>query len=211
MIRPLRHRTPLYIFNRVRRFVYVKTHPKDPWITPAMVKILDSWLRPTDEGLEWGSGRSTMWLAKRVHRLTTVEHDEVWARMVQTALRDEISDGRVIVKNEKDGVDNSASSKYVGVAASFLEKSLDFCLVDGKARGHCALACLPKIRSGGLVIVDNVERYLPRVVASPAPRARGLADGFASVEWEQFSRAVSEWRVIWVSDGISETACWIKP
>ena len=41
--------------------------------------FLESHLRPTDRLVEWGGGGSSAWLANRVSRLYTVEHDAEWA------------------------------------------------------------------------------------------------------------------------------------
>jgi len=41
---------------------YEKTHPDAPWLTAHAIAFLVDWLRPEDTGVEWGSGRSTLWL-----------------------------------------------------------------------------------------------------------------------------------------------------
>ena len=77
-MRPFRHLTPRYIWNRTALIVYERANPGQPWLTPDMIKILDSWLCPADVGLEFGSGRSTSWFAARVKHLTSVEHNPEW-------------------------------------------------------------------------------------------------------------------------------------
>jgi hypothetical protein len=49
-------------------------------------RILDYLLGPTDIGIEFGSGRSTLWFAKKVKRLISVEHNEVWYKRIKTLL-----------------------------------------------------------------------------------------------------------------------------
>jgi hypothetical protein len=46
-------------------------HPDVPWLTRQAVEILEDWLKPGYVGLEWGSGRSTLWFARRVSHLTS--------------------------------------------------------------------------------------------------------------------------------------------
>jgi len=60
------------------------------------------------------------------------------------------------------------------------ESSLDFILIDGKKRDSCALAALPRIKPGGIIIVDDVHRYIARTKPSHAPFARDMPNGNAS-------------------------------
>ena len=41
-------------------------------------------------------------------------------------------------------------------------EGIDFALIDGIYRDHVTLFLLPKIRLGGVLVIDNVNRYLPR-------------------------------------------------
>jgi hypothetical protein len=64
--RPARsHRTPRYVYHRTRQLFYERAHPADPWLTPAAIGLLSTLLRPADTGVEFGSGRSTLWFAAR--------------------------------------------------------------------------------------------------------------------------------------------------
>jgi len=49
---------------------------------------------------------------------------------------------------------------YVSVAEAFDAASLDFILVDGHYRQACVLAGLPKLRPGGLLVIDDTD-WLP--------------------------------------------------
>jgi len=77
-MRSFGHLTPRYIWNRLALIVYEQNNPNLPWITRDMINILETWLRPTDIGLEFGSGRSTSWFASRVSHLTSVEDNSEW-------------------------------------------------------------------------------------------------------------------------------------
>jgi hypothetical protein len=69
----LGYRTPRYVCNRTRQYLYERRHPDAQWLTPAAIGLLGSLLRPTDGGAEFGSGRSTIWFAERVTGLTSIE------------------------------------------------------------------------------------------------------------------------------------------
>jgi hypothetical protein len=77
---------PSCFWRRLVREAFRRQHPEAPAIVANAVIILDNWLRPTDRGLEWGSGRSTIWLASRVAHVLSVEHNPVWYTRVQDAI-----------------------------------------------------------------------------------------------------------------------------
>jgi hypothetical protein len=68
-MRPFAHWTPRYVKNRLALMAYERFNPEQPWLTRNMIEILENWLKPTDVGLEFGSGRSTTWFARRVRHL----------------------------------------------------------------------------------------------------------------------------------------------
>lgn len=201
-MRSFRHWNPRYFRDRLRVMRYERSHPGAPWLTQVMVSILASWLSADDAGLEWGSGRSTIWFGERVGRLTSVEHDEPWYEQVRSQL------------NEKDlrNIDYhfcEAESEYVSVTKLFGPNSLDFCLVDGNVRDLCALAAIPLLKPGGILIIDNCNWYLPS--KSNSPNSRSMSDGPASEAWTAFIDQVKSWRSVWTTSGVSDTCFWVKP
>ncbi len=50
----------------------------EPWMQPEEIASLELLLDPMMHVLEFGSGRSTFWLAHRVAKVTTIEHDSRW-------------------------------------------------------------------------------------------------------------------------------------
>jgi len=57
-----------------------------PWMAPRAVMYLDRLLRPEDVLLELGSGDSTAWYARRVHRVVSLEPSSHWAARVRARL-----------------------------------------------------------------------------------------------------------------------------
>ncbi|MCF6354597.1 MAG: hypothetical protein L3J26_05755 [Candidatus Polarisedimenticolaceae bacterium] len=206
-MRSFHHLTPRYVWNRFALMAYERANPELPWLTRDMINILGEWLCSTDVGLEFGSGRSTSWFAKRVRHLTSVENNPEWFEIVQN----QIQDLPVEYFLHQDGTDNVGNSEYVAVAQKLPFASLDFCLIDGMARDHCALACLDKIKPGGILIIDNVERYIPREHKTFSPNSRSISDGYASEIWEQVGKELQKWRCIWTTNGVTDTAFWVKP
>lgn len=196
--RNVSHWSIKYAVRRVQQEWFVWTHPRSPWLPREAVRFLDAWLRSSDVGLEWGSGYSTPWFAKRVGLLHSIEHDRRWYESIQ---RDLDGDERVRLHLA------DADTSYLETI-ELLEKSpvLDFCLVDGLFRDLCALEASRLLAPGGLLIVDNVERYMATGLGLPE-----AAEGWASDIWRRFGQEVDDWRSLWFDDGVSATAMWIKP
>ena len=208
--RPMRHLTPRYVYNRARQLAYERAHPDDPWLTPAAIGLLRSLLRPSDRGAEFGSGRSTLWFARRVATLTSVEHDARWHQAVSARLKAQgLGNVDYILAPEDQPIERGGDSAYARVALGFPDDSLDFALIDGHYRDYSAKFILPKIRPGGMLIIDNANWCLP--CRSAAPNSRTDALGPATPAWAEVAEELSGWRSIWTSSGVWDTAIFIRP
>jgi predicted O-methyltransferase YrrM len=207
----MRHRTPRYVYNRTRLMWSEHVHPDHPWLTPEAVRLLTSMLRRSDRGVEFGSGRSTIWFAERVGYLTSVEHDKLWHQRVSVTLRDRgLTNVDYILALQDQPPELGEISKYAGTVHTFEDATLDFTLVDGQYREYVTKLIMPKIRSGGLLIIDNVNWYLPPP-RTHAPASRTSALGPDGPVWEEVSRDLADWRSIWTTSGVTDTAIFIKP
>lgn len=203
------HWTPRYIMDRIAERRYIKRNPGLPWLTQQANEMLDTALRKSDAGLEFGAGRSTMWFAKRLGKLTSVEHHQEWFENVKKMIDDSGMDHVTLLQRDNKGFDDGgADTPYAEVARDQAPESLDFVLVDGRCRSACALAAVPSVKLGGMLIIDDCHRYLPSM--SHSPLARRPADGPANDEWSQFLEAVKDWRMIWTSNGVSDTVFYIR-
>lgn len=200
------HWTLSYMANRLAMMVYAKRNPDAPWLTPAAVSILETLLLPTDVALEWGSGRSTAWIAKRVQHLTSVEDSREWFDRVSEKLwADGITNVDYRWKALPSGGMHASDTPYVGVVDDFADEGVDFALVDGQGRAACATRVLPKLTPGGALVVDNIDWFLER--PSDAPRELRTK----TPDWDELVRAVAGWRMIWTSSGVTSTVIWLKP
>lgn len=193
---PQRHWTPRYLKDRVLESQYRHTHPGEPWLTSTAIGLLSTWLRPSDNALEFGSGRSTAWFAARVGSLVSVEHNPAWHARVTPLVTKLGVDYRL--RPDRDG--------YVGVAREFASSSLDFVLVDGEYRDSCVLAATDLVKPGGLLVVDNANWFIrgPKT-GSPWTLA------YTSDRWEQFTGQVADWRLMWTTNGVWDTALYFRP
>ena len=156
---------PELILHRLRYWVWSRMHPNEPWLTPGAVAYLRSHLTNGMVGLEWGSGRSTAWYAHRIKRLTSVEHHSGWYHDVKSKLaaaRVSNVDYRLVPlehpENEPTVPEYDPVPRYVAVVHEVGAEPLDFVVVDGHYRQACVRAVTPKIRPGGLLLVDDSSR-----------------------------------------------------
>ncbi len=166
-------------------------------------------LRPSDIGAEFGSGRSTLWLARRCAHLISVEHDPVWhAKVAEVLAEQEITNVDYQCHPEGESDQTGELSRYVQVARLFGDQTIDFALVDGSYRDYVALSVLPKIKPGGMLIIDNVNWFLPSPTRSPNSRRPSQAP--ATTAWDQVAVQLADWRRIWTSSGVWDTAIFVK-
>jgi len=178
-----------------------------PWLTPRAVELLDGLLRREDNAIEWGSGRSTCWLAARVGKLISVEADGQWFDRVKLMLA-ERNIRNVDYRHCPVPDEEERESDYTRVSDELPDRSLGFALVDGAARGTCACNVLPKLQSGAVMVIDNINWYLDYPTRSPGSRT---GKGPRDATWARFISETAGWRRIMTSSGVSDTGIWIKP
>jgi len=204
------HWTPTYIYDRIKLYFYQRNNPEYPWLVDRVTSFLSTYLKDDDIGLEFGSGRSTLWFAKKVKHITSIEHDSNWHEKVSEWLADSGLSYKVNYHLFTDGAGKSPSCNYIKIIDTFDKESFDFILIDGMLREYVAVKSLNNLKKGGIIIIDNANWYIPRKNKSRVPGSRGLQDGFASDEWRDFYEIVGGWRGMWETDGISDTALWFK-
>ena len=208
-LRYIFHWKPHYILSRIRVFFDEARHPDCPWLTKEASSILSTMLKPTDAGLEYGSGRSTLWLAQLIKHLTSVEDDESWYKLISNKLKVQNISNVHYLLCQAAGYEKPEESPYVQTIDTFGKNSLDFVLVDGKYRDVCACIALEKIRPGGFIVIDDANRYIP--CDSTSPNSTPKKSPPASEKWSEFLDCVKDWRYIWTTNGIKDTVILLKP
>jgi hypothetical protein len=204
------HWTFHYMRSRLAVILYQRSKPEEPWLTRSANLALSSLLKPTDIGLEFGSGRSTLWFAAHMQHLTSVEHNHSWHSRVTEMMRaGGIRNVTYLSREASDDEADGDTDPYVAVTRTFADQSLDFVLIDGAQRALCALAVLPKLRPGAMLVIDNVNWFLPS--ASVSPNSRSLDDGAREGVWRAVHAAIAPWRVMWTSNSVWDTAIFFKP
>lgn len=204
-----KHWSPGYIVSRARVILDERRNPHDPWLTRQSIDLLAQLLRPSDIALEFGSGRSTRWVARRVHHVTSVENDATWHKAGLERLTAEgIANVDLLLRPKDVPEEEGDRSAYVRAIEAVPDGSIDFCLVDGMYRGASALATLPKMKAGGIIAVDNAGWFLPS--DSRTPGARPIGAGFYDRFWTEFDGQTKTWCRIWTTSGVTDTVLLFK-
>jgi predicted O-methyltransferase YrrM len=203
MKRSFSHINPHYLYSRLLVIVDQKINPANPWLTSKSIALLKQLLRPTDIGVEFGSGRSTIWFAKHLKQLTSFEDNKFWYSRVDALLKLYNLTDKVNYKLFEDEIEYSFQTEI------FDNNSIDFCLVDGQVRDSISVRMLPKLKSGGILVIDNVNWYLPNDLSKSPYTLR--ENNVASEVWQEFLILTSDYRRIWTSNGVWDTCIFFKP
>ena len=127
--------------------------PTQPWIGYDAIRRLDTILRPDMAALEYGSGMSTMWFARRVGSIIAVEDDAKWGAFQRTKLvRERIANVEIVISNDREGY-----LRPPAVATQMERGGFDFIMIDGRYRDGCAEAAVGMIKPGGAIYLDNSD------------------------------------------------------
>ena len=161
-----------------------------PWWTLSAIAKIERWIAARNgdvRAFEYGSGASTLWLARRCTRVVSVEHDAGFAKFAAPMLAR--SNVRLLLVEPERGVAAPAMgsgrrgyehcdfSAYVDSIA--VEGEYDLIVIDGRARVACLEIARRHLKPGGLVVFDNSNRRRYHAaqanLAARIERCRGLA------------------------------------
>ena len=191
-----------HVVNTLKMRYYQKRQPDTPWLPADCIDFLRQYLRSEDILLETGSGRSTIWFSKRVREVISIEHDLPFYNMILSQIEKSGRKNIQYFHETIEYVQSQNDSKYIKKVESFSDKFFDAVLVDGKHRSHVALVALNKVKSNGIIIIDNVERYLPTHVKL----VESLENSeHLTPEWRDFDTKTSQKRKVIFTNGLTST------
>lgn len=143
---------------------------RSPWWAYDAVSWVGAALPPRARVFEYGGGGSTLWLEDHGATVTVAEHDKAWHDQLAACLA---PDTTLLFRPPQDAgaVTSVVVPGYFDTYAAAIDDqpdgSLDLVIVDGRARVECALRAMPKVKEGGLLLLDDTERarYKPAVEA----------------------------------------------
>jgi len=162
-----------------------------PWWTYDAIDKVEAFLaaRPGARVFEWGSGASTVWLAKRAGSVISIDHDAPWVEFsaprlaeqgnarVELVPADTRPDPDARFLSGKAGYTGQTFREYVE-AIDKHEGRFDLIVIDGRARAACLERAIDRLARGGVIVFDNSHRarYRKAIAASGlrAKVTRGL-------------------------------------
>ena len=131
------------------------SNPERPWIVPAAIGWLGRRMRPTWSVLELGSGRSTLWLARRAGTLISLEDNEYWIARTREQLAG-AGAGNVELREVP-------IERFVDAVAAMDAEAFDLIVVDflespQADRVRAVRAARSKLRPGGYLLLDDSDR-----------------------------------------------------
>ena len=189
-----------YFRDRIGSYFFQRRHQDKPWLSRGAVLFLDQWLKESDRVLEFGSGRSTFYFARKCARVVSHEHHPDWGAKVEAAIKE----------NGWSHVDvvQRADESYASTASSYADSSFDCILVDGVYRYESFEAALPKLAPGGIIVVDNINYFLPGKIQCPggkAPTPRDEWDEESNLWQAALDALPRNWRMVRYCDGVIDT------
>jgi hypothetical protein len=134
-----------------------------PWLPYGAVIELENILKPEFNVLEFGSGGSTIFLANRCARVTSLETDPVWAETMKDFIPSNV------------GIMTGSPDWLITVAQVFSDELFDLVLIDSGSykwidpmgvrqkqnpnRRLQAYVVTPKIKKGGYLVINNYTRF----------------------------------------------------
>jgi hypothetical protein len=149
-----------------------------PWWTYSAIAEVEQFLKNCDhkaQVFEYGSGASTIWLAKRCAKVVSVEHDKAWFFHLKNQIAD-FHNIELVLKEPEYTLDEKYRSQkapavtfkaYV-TAIQETQQQFDLIIIDGRSRGACLEECLPYLKPRGMILLDNSnrERYQNDLIQS---------------------------------------------
>lgn len=122
--------------------------------------------RPNPHVFEWGSGASTLWLASRGAKVTSVESDPSWATRLVPLIPPNVTIVQAVptaylgphsARSKRMGFRHLDFSSYVNTIDQ-TPGFFDLIVIDGRAREACLAKALERVKSDGIIVFDNTNR-----------------------------------------------------
>lgn len=135
--------------------INVNKFREECWFTEGANEWLKNWLLKTTTKskrtliFEFGSGTSTRYLSGFENtQIISIEHDVDWYFKV-----------REMLVGKKNVTHLLMDRPYNSAIQNFPNNYFDLVIVDGRDRNLCVRSAYDKVKKGGILILDNSERY----------------------------------------------------
>ena len=141
--------------------------PERPWISYDAQAVIDQHLGQGSAVLEFGSGMSTVWYARRAASVVSIERDEGWFAEIGSRLH---------ALGNVDYHLATTLDAYIGAAP---DASFDLIMIDGSWRLDCARFAIEHLPPGGMIYLDNADME-PGPLSGDVPAAASLLRNHAA-------------------------------
>jgi len=157
---------PGYMPRSVVHNVIARKSPVDlelPWLPYAAIDFLDDYLEPHMTVCEYGSGGSTLFFARRVKWVHSIEDNPAWFNLLSSRLHAK-SIGNVTLQLYPFDFKNPAGFEHSQYLHAMPDKLFDVIVVDGseewtRIRPVCFEKAQSHINKNGIIVVDDSWRY----------------------------------------------------
>jgi hypothetical protein len=134
-----------------------------PWFSYAAIDFLDDFFQPDMTVCEYGSGGSTLFFARRVKSVLSIEDNAKWYELVTRRLEQNGVRNVAMVLCPFD-FKNPAGFERSAYLRALPEDKFDVIVVDGseewtQVRPVCFARAEQRIKTGGIIVVDDSWRY----------------------------------------------------
>lgn len=134
-----------------------------PWFSYGAIDFLAKYLKPDMAVCEYGSGGSTLFFARRVKSVFSIEDNPRWFELVTQRLREK-SITNAHLKLCPFDFKNPVGFEHSAYLHSIPDERFDVIVVDGseewtKIRPVCFEKAEHRVKRGGLIVVDDSWRY----------------------------------------------------
>jgi len=124
-----------------------KNNEPIPWVTYSFIDFILPRLNKNLELFEFGSGNSTLFYARYVKSILTVEHNKNWYNKIKMSLPENAG---IIFKN----VDEKQYEESVLLS----DKFYDIIIIDAEKRVECLKQSISRLKEAGVVVLDDSDR-----------------------------------------------------
>lgn len=139
-----------------------------PWWNLAAIKEVERFLETRAAHVfEFGSGASTIWLARRAASVVSIEHNPSWYKVVSERLGSYPNSRLKLIEPDAETIPGYVSNKPGWKGSSFNQYvtaidrepgEYDLIVIDGRARGACLAHAAKRLASDGMILFDNSGR-----------------------------------------------------
>ncbi len=155
-------------------------HYRTPWLVFSSISYLNKYLKKGMRVFEWGSGGSTLYFAAKTGHIISIEHDSNWYQQAKQSIEGSELAGAVkytLIEPQPVADETprnckhpqhyySCFTEYAGMQFEAYAKAIDeypesyfdLIVVDGRVRSSCIAHALQKLKTNGVLLLDNADR-----------------------------------------------------